>query len=45
MSYEFKGARTKPTGDVSTGALMIIVIAAAQVAWLGPLIWMLLQSL
>lgn len=45
MSYEFDRARPAPTGDLSTAALMIIVIAAAQVVWLGPLVGMLLQTI
>lgn len=45
MRYEFDDVRIKPTGDVSTATLMFVVIAAAQIVWLGPLVWLLLRSL
>lgn len=45
MSYEFDRAETAPTGDLSTGVLVVTVIAAAQVVWLGPLVWMVLRSI
>jgi len=33
-------SKTPPTGDLSVGSLFFVIVGAAQIVWLGPLIWL-----
>lgn len=35
---------TAPTGDFSVRSLILVVLAAVQLVWIGPLLWVLSRS-